>query len=132
MDDFEPDPKEREKSTFWQGFAAGFMYFLFLLLLKIFVGPYLTEAEAWIMPLVITGLLIWIGSKKEDVELKVFTGATFVLAAILTPFIFEFLEPLGENQHCFAGFARSSHCIRNIAWSVLRSSNGNQKALRAS
>jgi hypothetical protein len=58
------DPKDREKSVFWHGFAMGFMYFLFILLLEIFVGPHLTDAEAWIMPIAVTVLLVWLSKIK--------------------------------------------------------------------
>jgi hypothetical protein len=90
------NPEDREKSIFWQGFAAGFVYFLFILLLEIFVGPYLTDAEAGGLPIAVTALLVWICSTKEDAEQKIFKAGTFILAAILTPFIYELLAPLGK------------------------------------
>jgi hypothetical protein len=58
------DPKDREKSIFWQGFAAGFMYFLFILLLEIFVGPYLTDAERWGLPIAGTVVLVLLSKIK--------------------------------------------------------------------
>ncbi len=95
------DPREREKSIFWQGFAAGFVYLLFILLLEIFVGPYLTDAERWVMPAAVTALLVWIGSKNEEVGLKVFKAGTFALGALLLPFIYELLAPLGKFNVAF-------------------------------